>query len=166
MADTPKPAAAQGKRTLWIVLGSIVGLVVVVYLAAWLLLPKDFIESQAMKMASKTQGATIRWKRMTTGLHGFSFGVKIEGMTVRMPAEGQGDPSLDGRIGEVFVRFRLLPLLFRKVEIDAAQVNGAGIAMYERPKPPGGGQKKEEKPSFALHLPKLDFSGVDVRSRD
>jgi hypothetical protein len=167
MADTPKPAAAsRGKRILWIVLGSIVGLVVLVYLAAWLLLPKDFVESQAMKMASKSQGATIRWKRMTTGLQGLSFGVKIEGMTVRMPAEGQGEPSLDGRIGEVIVRFRLLPLLFRKVEIDAAQVNGAGIAMYERGKPPGEGKKKEEKPSFALHLPKLGFDRVDVRSRD
>jgi len=167
MADTPKPAAAsRGKRVLWIVLGSIVGLVVVVYLAAWLLLPKDFVESQAMQMASKSQTATIRWKRLTTGLHGFSFGVKIEGMTVRMPPEGKGDPSLDGRLGEVFVRFRLLPLLFRKIEIDAAQVNGAGIAMYERPKPPGEGAKKEQKPSFALHLPKLEFSGIDVRSRD
>ena len=167
MADMPKPAAAsRGKRVLWIVLGSIVGLVVLVYLAAWLLLPKDFVESQAMKMASKSQGSTIRWKRMTTGLHGFSFGVKIEGMTIRMPAEGQGEPSLDGRIGEVIVRFRLLPLLFRRVEIDAAQVNGAGIAMYEREKPPGEGKKKEEKPSFALHLPKLQFDRVDVRSRD
>ena len=167
MADTPKPApASRGKRVLWIVLGSIVGLVVVVYLAAWLLLPKDFVESQAQKMASKSQGATIRWKRMSTGLQGLSFGVKIEGMTIRMPAEGQGDPSLDGRIGEVIVRFRLLPLLFRKVEIDAAQVNGAGIAMYEREKPPGGGTKKEEKPSFALHLPKFEFHDVDVRSRD
>ena len=126
MADTPKPApGSRSKRILWIVLGSIVGLVVVIYLAAWLLLPKDFVESQAQKMASKSQGATIRWKRMTTGLQGFSFGVKIEGMTVRMPAEGQGEPSLDGRIGEVIVRFRLLPLLFRKVEIEAAQVNGA-----------------------------------------
>jgi hypothetical protein len=64
------------------------------------------------------------------------------------------------------VRFRLLPLLFRKVEIEAAQVNGAGIAMYEREKPPGEGTKKEAKPSFALHLPKLEFHRVDVRSRD
>ena len=167
MADTPKPAPGpRSKRILWIVLGSIVGLVVVIYLAAWLLLPKDFVESQAQKMASKSQGATIRWKRMTTGLQGFSFGVKIEGMTVRMPAEGQGEPSLDGRIGEVIVRFRLLPLLFRKVEIEAAQVNGAGIAMYEREKPRGEGAKKEAKPSFALHLPRLEFHRVDVRSRD
>jgi hypothetical protein len=171
MTETPKPAAARApmsrsKRTLLIVLGSIVSLVVLVYLAAWLLLPKDFIESQAMKMASKSQGSTIRWKRLTTGLHGLSFGVKIEGMTVRMPAEGQGDPSLDGRIAEVVVRFRLLPLLLRRIEIDAAQVNGAGIAMYERAKPPGQGEKKEERPSFALHIPKLEFARVDLRSRD
>jgi hypothetical protein len=171
MAETPRPAAAHApmsrfQRTLLYILASLLGLVVLVYLAAWLLLPKDFVETQAMKMASKSQGSTIRWKRLTTGLHGLSFGVKIEGMTVRMPAEGQGDPSLDGRIAEVVVRFRLLPLLLRRIEIDAAQVNGAGIAMYERGKPPGQGERKEERPSFALHLPKLEFDHVDLRSRD
>ena len=171
MAETPTPAvrraAASGpKRILLIALGSVVGLVVLVYLAAWLLLPKDWVESEAMRMASKSQGATIRWKRLTPGLHGLSFGVKIEGMTVRMPAEGKGDAALDARIGEVFVRFKLLPLLFRRVEVDAARVNGAGIATYERAKPPGQGEKKEERAAFALHLPRLDFDRIDIRNRD
>jgi hypothetical protein len=46
-------------------------------LAAWFLLPKDFIEAQAMKMASKSQGSTIRWKRLTTDSTAYPR-VKIE----------------------------------------------------------------------------------------
>jgi AsmA-like protein len=171
MAETPKTpaprrAASRSKRVLLTVVGSVVGLVVLVYLAAWLLLPKDWVEAEAMRMASKSQGATVRWKRLTPGLQGLSFGVKIEGMTVRMPAEGQGDPSLDGRIGEVFVRFKLLPLLLRRVEVDAARVHGAGIAMFERAKPPGEGGPKHERPAFSLQLPRLDFDRINLRSRD
>ncbi|HEY6572085.1 MAG TPA: AsmA-like C-terminal region-containing protein, partial [Candidatus Eisenbacteria bacterium] len=68
----------------------------------------------------------------------------------------------------VFVRFKILPLLSRRVEIAAARVKDAGIAMWDRGPVPaeanaaGGGAGS----GMALVLPKLELDGIDVRTRD
>ena len=153
------------RRGILIALGAIVGAIVLVYAVAYFLIPKDWIEQQARFQAGKVQGATIRWDHLSTGLSGFSLGIRVHGLRVRVPAEGQGDPTLDARTNDVFVRFRLLPLLSRRVEVSAAEVNGAGIAMFEHPEaPPGAGTAKH--PQLALFLPRLDLHDVAIRSRD
>jgi len=154
------------KRTLLIVAGSIVGLIVLLYAAAFFLIPKDWIDQQARIQAGKVQGATIHWDRLSTGFSGFSLGVRIHGLHVRMPAEGQGDARLEASSNDIFVRFKLLPLLQRRVEISAAEVNGAGIAMYEQPEAPPSGGEAGQHPAFGLILPKLALHDITIRSRD
>src|SRR2546422_2404907 len=79
-----------------------------------------------------------------------------------------GEARLEARAREIFVSFRLLPLLARRVEISAARLSGAGIALTDRGAPPAAAH--ESRPAkaagIALILPRLDFDGVDVRTRD
>src|SRR5262245_10575108 len=156
----------EARRRILIAAGAVLGLVVLLYAAAYFLIPKDWIEQQARIQAGKVQGATIRWDRLSTGLSGFSLGIRIHGLRIRVPAEGQGDPSLDARSNDVFVRFRLLPLLSRRVEVSAAEVNGAGIAVYEHPEAPPSGSEAAKPPQLALFLPRLDLHDITIRSRD
>lgn len=156
----------QTRRTILIVAGSIVGLIVLVYAAAFFLIPKDWIEQQARIQAGKVQGATIHWDQLSTGFSGFALGVRIHGLHVRMPAEGQGDARLDARSNDIFVRFNLIPLLQRRVEVNAAEVNGATIALYEQPETPPTGGEAGQHPAFGLFLPKLNLHNITIRSRD
>jgi hypothetical protein len=154
------------RRLLLVLAGSLVGLVLVVYAAAYFLIPKDFVQNQAMKMASRMQGGTVRWQRLETGFQGLSLGAKLTGVSFRMPAEGEGEVRLQAKVEEVFVSFRLLPLLLRRVEVSEARVNGAGIAMTEREEPQGKDEVAEARQSFTFRLPRLEFDRIDVRNRD
>lgn len=152
-----------------IIAGSLVGLLAVTILAAWFLMPKDWIDQEARRQAARMEGATVRWTSLRPGLSWFTLGVRIEGLYVRQPAENQGDARLEARVQEIFVSFRLLPLLARRVEIAAARVSGAGIAMTdhgELPPPLGGGATPAGGAGLALILPRLDFDGIDIRTRD
>ena len=120
---------SPGRRKLLLVAGSLVALVLVVYAAAYFLIPKDFVQTQAMRMASRMQGGTVRWQRLETGFQGLSLGARLTGVTFRMPAEKDGAARLQARVEEVFVSFHILPLLLRRVEVKEARVSGAGIAV-------------------------------------
>ncbi len=155
-------------RLALLVAGALAALFAVALGAAWLLMPKDWIDRQAVQLASKASGATVRWTRLSHGLSGFSLGTRLEGFYVRMPAQGEGDPKLEARAKEVFVKFRLLPLLFRRVEVVAARVSGAGVALTDRGEPPSLEEKESPaaKGSFAVLVPRIELDGIDVRTRD
>lgn len=145
------------------------GLLVAVLAAAWFLMPKDWIDQEARRQAARIQGCTVRWTKLSPGLSGLSLGARIEGLYVRVPAEGEGDPRMEAKIREVFVSFRLLPLLVRRVEVAAARVSGAGIALTDRGTPPegtGGGGSAAQGAGLAFILPRLDLDGIDIRTRD
>jgi len=156
-------------RIALIVGGLLVGLLAVAVFAAWLLMPKDWIDQEAKRQAARIEGATVRWTRLRPGLSWLSLGVRVEGLYVRQPAENQGDARLEARVREIFVSFRLLPLLARRVEISAARVSGAGIAMTDRGVPPPEPAAKATPAGaagLALIVPRLDFDEVDIRTRD
>ena len=157
---------SRSRRILLTVAASLVGLAVVVYAAAYFLIPKDFVQNQAMRIASRMQGGTVRWQRLETGFKGLSLGTKLTGVSFRMPAEGEGDVRLQARIEEVFISFRILPLLLRRIEVSEARVTGAGIAMTERDEPPGKEEIAKQRESFTFRLPRLEFDRVDIRNRD
>lgn len=139
--------------------------------AAWFLMPKDWIDREAKRQAERIPGATIRWNRLEPGLSWLALGVRIEGLYVRVPAEGGGEPELEARVRDIFVSFRLLPLLSRRVEIAAARVSGAGIAVTERAAAPDSAGAAATPPpgqaaGLALVLPRLDLDEIDIRTRD
>ena len=152
-----------------IIAASLLGLLTVAVLAAWILMPKDWIDQEAKRQAARIEGATVRWTRLSPGLSWLSLGVRVEGLYVRQPAEGHGDARLEAKVNEIFVSFRLLPLLARRMEVSAARVSGAGIAMTDRGEPPppsAGGNPPAGAAGIALILPKLSFDGIDIRTRD
>jgi hypothetical protein len=159
---------ARALRIGLIVCGLLLGLLAVVVLAAWFLMPKDWIDQEARRQAARIEGATVRWTSLRPGLSWLSLGVRVEGLYLRQPAEGQGDARLEARAREIFVSFRLLPLLARRVEISAARVSGAGIAMTDRGKPiePPGEESDAGGAGLAWILPRLDFNDIDIRTRD
>lgn len=150
-----------------VALAALAGVVALVIGIAWAFLPKEWVSKEAQRQAAALSGADIHWKQLEPGLEWLAIGVRIEGLAVRMPREG--DPRLDLKAKEVFVRFKILPLLFRRVEIAAARVKDAGIATWDRgPLPPearaaAGGAGAG---GMALLLPKLELDGIDVRTRD
>ena len=155
-------------RLVLLAAGGLLALLVAVIAAAWFLMPRDWIDKEARKIASGIPGATLRWNRLEPGLSGFSLGVRIQGLYWRQPADGQGGARVEASVREVFVRFKLLPLLARRVEVAAARITGAGVAMTDRgpvpeppPSAPGAGS-----PGVAIVLPLLELNGIDVRSRD
>ena len=172
---TPTATPAQGPkipkvvRVLLVAVAGVVALLVVIVMAAWFLMPRDWIDKEARKVAAGIPGATLRWERLEPGLSGLSLGVRIRGLYWRQPAEGQGDARVEASVREVFVRFKLLPLLTRRVEVAAARVSGAGVAMTDRgPLPPestaaAGGPSGS---GMALVLPRLELDQIDVRTRD
>ena len=154
-------------RIVAMVVAAAAASIAIVLGAAWALLPRDWISQEAQRQAARLSGASVRWKSLEPGLEGFSIGVRLRGFAYRAPAEGE--PEIDARAQEVFVRFKLLPLLSRRVEVAAARVRGAGIATWERasqagtPPPPAtadGGS------GMTLFLPRLELDGVDIRTRD
>src|SRR5262245_32822831 len=120
---------ARLKRILLIAGVSLVGLIGLLYVFAFVVMPKDWSQNQAMRMASRMEGGTVRWKSLTTGFSWFSLGARLEGVTFRIPAEGQGESRAEGRVGEIFVRFRLIPLLFQRVEVQAATIKDARFVL-------------------------------------
>ncbi len=154
-------------RIFLIAAGSLLGLVVVVFALAWFLMPKEWINREAQRQAGRLSGATVRWKRLSPGLQGFSLGARIEGLYARLPAQGPVRAEASAR--EVFVSFRLLPLFARRVEISAARVSDGGIALTDRGQPGGGMGKMPSTASgaaMALVLPKVELVRMDVRTRD
>ena len=134
-------------------------------------MPKDWIDQEARRLAGNVAGATVRWDRLDPGLKWLALGVRIQGLYVRMPAEGMGEPQVEARVRDLFVSFQLLPLLSRRVEISAASVNGAGIALTERPALPESLRAAVPPPktppaAMALLLPRLDLDDIDIRTRD
>lgn len=134
-------------------------------------MPKDWIDQEARRLAGKVAGATVRWDRLDPGLKWLALGVRIQGLYVRMPAEGMGEPQVEARFRDVFVSFELLPLLSRRVEISAASVSGAGIALTQRPALPESIRvavppSKTSPAAMALLLPRLDLDDIDIRTRD
>lgn len=153
------------------VLGIAVAVLALLVVAAWFLMPKDWIDQEARRQAGHVAGATIRWDRLEPGLEWLSMGVRIQGLYVRMPAEGMGEPQVEARIRDIFVSFKILPLLSRRIEILAARVSGAGIALTERPAPADSGRAAVPPPkappaAMALFLPRLDLDHIDIRTRD
>ncbi len=160
---------ARALRIAVSVLGIGAAVLALLVLAAWFLMPKDWIDREAKRQAAQVHGATVRWNRLRPGLTWLAVGVRIEGLYVRVPSEGAGDAEIEARVREIFVSFQLLPLLSRRVEISAARVSGAGIAMTERAAP-ADTAKAAPAPArsagLALLLPRLDLDGIDIRTRD
>jgi hypothetical protein len=157
---------ARVLRTILIAVAVLVALIVAAGAAAWLLFPKDKLDREAQRQASRLSGTTIRWARLSPGFHGFSIGIRIEGLYAKLPA--QGPPRVEAAPKEVFLSFRLLPLLSRRLEISAARVTGGGIALTDRGAPgsPGSMPSASTGAAMAMVLPRVDLVGVDVRTRD
>ena len=153
-------------RIALIGVATLAGLVALVIGIAWAFIPRDWVSKEAQKQAAAVSGADIKWQSLEPGIEWLSVGVRLQELTVRMPREG--DPRLDLRAKEVFVRFKLVPLLFRRVEIAAARVKDAGIATWDRgPLPPEPkGAAGANAGDLAVVLPKLELDGIDVRTRD
>ncbi|HKQ20151.1 MAG TPA: hypothetical protein VJW75_10435, partial [Candidatus Eisenbacteria bacterium] len=152
------------KRFL-LVAGGLAALVVALFAAAFLLLPRDTIQREAQRAASKASDATITWTRLTPGFADWSIGVRVHGLAVRMPKEGPA--RVNARLDDVFVRFKLFPLLLRRVEIAAARVKGGGIAMTDRgPDSTREGSKAKRPSDVSMVVPRVDIEDVDIRSRD
>jgi hypothetical protein len=157
-------------RALWIVLsaaGALLALAVALFALAFILIPRDWIEREAQRQASRVSGASVTWERLEPGISGLTLGVRIRGLSLRVPAEG--DERLKAGIREVFVQFRLLPLLARRVEIAAARVRGGGIAVTDRGDALGRGGAGDQAVGpvgVAFVLPRLEIEEVDFRTRD
>lgn len=153
-------------RTALIAAGALVGLVVIVFAAALLLIPRDWIEKQARAQAEKIPGMTVTWARLTPGFRWFAVGIRVEGLAIRAPKTG--DPTLNARLRDVFVELRLLPLLTRRVEIGTARVDGGGIAMFDRgvPPPEAAGAAGAAPQGLSLVLPRVTVDHLDFRTRD
>ena len=89
-----------------------------VFAAAWFLMPRDWIDTQARRQVALMKGTSVRWTRMTPAIQWLSIGVKLEGLIVRVP--DVGPPKTDLRANEVFVSMKLFPLLSRRVEVSSA----------------------------------------------
>jgi AsmA-like C-terminal region len=157
------------RRALRVVLAAAVSLAVLFAIAfglAWAFLPREWIAREAQRQASQIAGADVRWKRLTPGFQWLSLGVRIEGLVARMPASGPA--AVDARVGEIFVRFKLLPLLLRRVEVSAASVRHGSITLVDRgtPSPAAGGPRAAPGGEAALVLPRIEFSDLSVRTRD
>ncbi len=157
---------ARALKIAGLVAGGAVLLFAIVVALAWAFLPRDWIAKEAQRQASQATGAAIRWQDLSPGFEDFSLGIRITGFSARMPATGPA--SVDARVQEIFVRFRLLPLLFRRVEVSAATVRHASVALVDRgalppPKPAGGAAAG---PGMALVLPRIDLQDLSLSSRD
>jgi len=152
------------RRAVLVVLLGLVGLVAAVFAAAWLLMPKDWIDQQARRQAALVQGATVRWTRLTPGFDWFSLGVKVEGLSLRVPDVGPA--ATDFRSNEIFVRLKLLPLLSRRVEVSSAKLDGAWVTLIEQPPKPEGEKGAPPAPQFQIQVPRVDFHNVNLRTRD
>jgi len=151
-------------RIALVVAGGAVVAATVVFAAAWFLMPRDWIDSEARRQAAQMKGMTVRWTRLTPAIQWLSIGVKIEGLTARIPDVGPSRTDL--KANEVFVSMKILPLLSRRVEVSSAKLDGAWVTLTDRgpepEKPPGAPQG----PQFQIAVPRVDFHNLNVRMRD
>jgi len=161
-------ASGKGRMSKILRLGAIaaaagLALFVVVIGLAWALMPRDWIQQEARRQASRMSNARIQWARLTPEFKDWSLGVTVQKLELRMPETGP--PRLQARIPEAFVRFRLFPLLFQRVEVSGAKIQGGGIVFTDQgPTPPSPGEKKAAGPH--VYVPKVELDGVSLRSRD
>ncbi|HLQ65642.1 MAG TPA: AsmA-like C-terminal region-containing protein [Candidatus Limnocylindrales bacterium] len=144
--------------------GIVIGLVCVVFAAAWVLMPRDFIQTEARRMVARTSNAQIRWTKLAPSYQQWALGVTVENLELRMPETGPA--RIQARLPEAFVRFRLFPLLFRRVEVDGARVRGGGIVLTDQaPTPSTPGESKASR-NPDIYLPRVELDGVSIRTRD
>ena len=154
-------------RPLRIVLlagAALVAVVVVVFAIAWFAMPKDWIDQQAQRRVAQMKGASVRWTRLTPAIQWLSIGVKIEGLTVRIP--DVAPPTTDLRANEIFVRMKLLPLLSSRVEVASAKLDGAWITLTEQAPTPEAPPGAQRPPQLQIQVPRVDFQNLNVRTRD
>jgi len=138
--------------------------VAAVFAVAWFAMPRDWIDQQARLQVATMKGATVRWKSLTPGFEWFSLGVKVEGLTLRVPDVGPA--ATDFRSNEIFIRLKLLPLLSRRVEISSAKIDGAWVTLTEQPPKPENATEAPSPQQFQLQVPRVDFHNVNLRTRD
>jgi len=138
--------------------------VVLVFAAAWFLMPRDWIDSEARRQAAQMKGMTVRWTRLTPAIQWLSIGVKIEGLVVRIP--DVGPPKTDLKANEIFVSMRILPLLSRRVEVSSAKLDGAWVTLTDQGPEPAKPAGAPQPLPFAIALPRVDFHNLNVRTRD
>jgi len=155
---------SRGLRIAALAAASLFGVVVLVFALAWALMPRDWIERQALHQASQMKGVAVQWKRITPAFDGLAIGIKLEGLSVRIPATGE--VKTDARTNAIFVRMKLIPLLFRRVEVSSAKIDGAWVALYDRGPEPAPASGAPSAHGFAVLVPRLDFHDVNVRTRD
>ena len=155
---------SRGFRILAVAISSLLAVLAILFALAWTLMPRDWIERQALRQASRIQGAAVRWKRMTPAFEGLAIGIKLEGLSVRVPDAGEA--RTEARANAVFVRLRLLPLLFQRVEVSSAKVDGAWVALSDRGPQPSAAAGSAPAAAFAVLVPRLDFHDIDIRTRD
>lgn len=157
-AAWPKPL-----RIAVIAAAGFVALLVILFAAAWALMPRDLIQQEARRQAGRMSNAKIQWKRLTPDFQNWSLGVTVEDLELRMPETGP--PRVQARLPEAFVRFRLFPLLFQRIEVSGARIRGGGIVLNDQgPSPPSAGEKKAAQTH--VYLPRVDLDGVSIRTRD
>ncbi len=139
-------------------------LAALVFAIAWFSMPRGWIEQQAARQVAQMKGATVRWTRMTPAIQWPSIGVKLEGLTVRIP--DVGPPKTELRVSEVFVRMKLIPLLLRRVEVSSARLDGAWVTLTEQPPLAGGPPGGPPAPKFQIMAPRVDFHDMNLRTRD
>ncbi len=154
----------RGVRWLLIAAVGVVGLLALALALGWAFLPREWIAREAQRQASQMTGASVRWKELSPGFEHWSLGIRITEFSARMPAAGP--PAVDARAKEIFVRFRLLPLLFRRVEVSAAAIRHVSVALVDRGVPPGGARRGGEHPGIALLLPRIEIEDLSASSRD
>jgi len=137
-----------------------------VFALGWVLMPRDWIGREAQAQASRISGGEVRWRSLEPAFQDWALGVRLRGLTLRLPA---GDaPAVDARVEDIFIRMRLLPLLFRRVEVSAASVDGAWITLVDRATPAVSAAARPSAAAggAALVLPRLTFENLNLRMRD
>jgi hypothetical protein len=144
-------------------LAGFLALLLVVFATAWALMPREWIQQEARRQVGRMSQARVQWKRLTPDFQNWSLGVTVEDLELRMPETGP--PRVQARLPEAFVRFRLFPLLLRRVEVSGARIRGGGIVLTDQgPSPPSPGEKKAAQAHVVL--PRVELDGVSLRTRD
>ena len=154
----------RGLRVALLVVGGAAAIVVLVFVAAFALMPRGTIEKEAQRVASNASGSSVTWTKLSPGFANWGIGVHLKNLAMRSPATGPA--RLNAKLEDVFVQFKLFPLLFRRVEIAAARVKGGGIAMTDLGPDSSAAKPGGRSSGMSMVLPRLDVEDVAFRSRD